>query len=140
MADERIEAIGFAISCPAMSGAEPCTGSNKPCVPGPIEAEGSIPIDPVSMAAASDRMSPNTLPVTMTSNCVGLRISIIEAASIYRCDSSTSGYSRPTSITTSRQSCMVSSTFDLSTEHSLPRRPCAALNPAWAIRAISSSV
>ena len=35
------------------------------------EAEGSMPIEPVSIAAASDRMSPNMLPVTITSNVAG---------------------------------------------------------------------
>ena len=32
------------------------------------EAEGSMPIEPVSIDAASERMSPNMLPVTITSN------------------------------------------------------------------------
>ena len=50
-----------------------------------------MPIDPVSMAAASERMSPNTLPVTITSNCLGARMSIIAAASTNWCVNSTSG-------------------------------------------------
>ena len=37
----------------------------------PSEAEGSMPSEPVSMAATSDSMSPNRLSVTMTSNCFG---------------------------------------------------------------------
>src|ERR1019366_8554842 len=45
--------------CPAMSGAEPCTGSNMPGPSEPSEALGSIPIEPVIIAASSERMSPN---------------------------------------------------------------------------------
>ena len=84
------------MSLPAMSGAEPCTGSYSPLLPSPSEAEGSMPIEPVSIAAASDRMSPNMLGATMTSNCFGARISCIDAASTNRCVSSTSGYCLPT--------------------------------------------
>ena len=36
----------------------------------PSEAEGSMPSEPVSMAAQSDSRSPNRLSVTMTSNCL----------------------------------------------------------------------
>src|SRR5712691_6780006 len=43
----------------------------------PSEAEGSMPSEPVSIAAQSDRMSPNRLLVTITSNCLGLRTSCI---------------------------------------------------------------
>ena len=93
IATDRIAASGLAMSLPAMSGAVPCTGSYRPLVPSPSEADGSMPIEPVSIAAASDRMSPNMLPVTMTSNCFGARISCIAAASTKRCVSSTSGYS-----------------------------------------------
>ncbi len=53
-------------------------------------AEGSMPIEPVSIDASSDRMSPNRLPVTMTSNCFGLRTSCIAQLSTYMCESSTS--------------------------------------------------
>ena len=35
------------------------------------DAEGSMPIDPASIDASSDRMSPKILPVTITSNCLG---------------------------------------------------------------------
>ena len=86
-------ASGFALSCPAMSGADPCTGSYSPGPSVPTAAEGSMPMDPVSMDAASDRMSPKMLPVTMVSNCVGARMICIAALSTYMCDSSTSGYS-----------------------------------------------
>ena len=52
---------------PAMSGAEPCTGSNRPGPSPPSEALGSMPIEPVSMAASSERMSPNMFSVRITS-------------------------------------------------------------------------
>jgi hypothetical protein len=70
-----------------MSGAEPCTGSYSALrLPvtlsgAPSEADGSMPSEPVSIAAASERMSPNRLSVTMTSNCLGLRTSCIAALS-----------------------------------------------------------
>ncbi len=63
---------------PAMSSAEPCTGSysdlRRPVSStSPSDAEGSMPSEPVSIAAVSDSMSPNRLSVTMTSNCFGAR-------------------------------------------------------------------
>ena len=57
----------------------------------PSDADGSMPSEPVSIAATSDRMSPNMLPVTMTSNCFGRRTSCMPALSTYMCVSSTSG-------------------------------------------------
>ncbi len=81
-----------------------------------------MPIEPVSMAAASERMSPNMLPVTMTSNCLGARTSCIAALSTYMWLSSTSGYSAATSSITSRHSTVTSSTLALSTEHRRPSR------------------
>ena len=45
------------------------------------EAEGSMPIEPVSIDASSDKMSPNMFPVTITSNCLGARTSCIAALS-----------------------------------------------------------
>ncbi len=58
------------------------------------------------------------LPVTMTSNCFGLRTSCIAALSTYMCDSATSGYSAASALTVSRHRMLVSSTLALSTEHS----------------------
>ena len=80
MAKLSRQAIGLALPWPAMSGAEPWTGSymalRRPDASGaPSEAEGNMPSEPVSMAAQSDRMSPNRLSVTMTSNCLGRRTS-----------------------------------------------------------------
>jgi hypothetical protein len=53
-----------------------------PGVPGtPREAEGSIPIEPGSIAASSERMSPKRFSVTITSNLPGSRIRNMAAAS-----------------------------------------------------------
>ena len=48
MAADRMVAMGFAMPCPAMSGAEPWMGSYMPRVPSPSEAEGKRPMEPVS--------------------------------------------------------------------------------------------
>ena len=71
------------------------------------------------MEASSLRMSPKVFSVTMTSKALGLRISCIAQLSTYRCDSSTSGYSFATSVTTSRQSWEVARMFALSTRAEL---------------------
>ncbi len=140
MATDKIVASGFATSLPAMSGALPWLGSYRPLPFASREAEGSMPIEPVSIAASSDRMSPNMFPVTMTSNCLGARTSCIAALSTYRWSSATSGYSACTSLTTSFQNWKVSSTFALSTLVTrLPRRR-AAWKATWAMRSISGRV
>ena len=59
----------------------------------PSEAEGSMPSEPVSIAATSDRMSPNRLSVTITSNCLGWRTSCMAQLSASTCSSSTSANS-----------------------------------------------
>ena len=74
-----------------MSGALPWLGSNSPFDSAFSEADGSMPIEPVSIAASSDRMSPNMLPVTTTSNFFGARTSCIAALSTYMWSSATSG-------------------------------------------------
>ena len=63
--------IGLAIPRPAMSGAEPWTGSNSPGPFSPRLAEGSIPSEPVSIAASSLRMSPKRFSVRITSKRAG---------------------------------------------------------------------
>ena len=78
-----------------MSGALPWIGSysalRRPVASGaPSEAEGSMPSEPVSIEASSDRMSPNRLSVTMTSNWPGERSSCMASASAYMCSSFTS--------------------------------------------------
>ena len=55
---------------PAMSGADPWTGSNNPCL-SPIFPEGASPSPPTRPAEASDKMSPKRLLVTITSNSCG---------------------------------------------------------------------
>ena len=55
---------------PAMVGAEPCTGSNRPARP-PMLADGRSPSDPTTAPASSERMSPNKLPDSTTSKCFG---------------------------------------------------------------------
>ena len=55
------------------------------------DADGNMPREPVNMAAQSDRMSPNILVVTTTSNCLGLRTNCMAALSTYMWLSSTSG-------------------------------------------------
>ena len=66
----KMVAMGLATPCPAMSGALPCTGSNTPGLPGRLsDADGSMPSEPVSCAAMSDKIYPNRLVVTSTSNC-----------------------------------------------------------------------
>ena len=73
IAAERKVASGLAMPWPAMSGAEPWTGSNTPGPSSPRLAEGSIPSEPVSIAASSLRMSPNMFSVTITSKRAGIR-------------------------------------------------------------------
>ena len=81
-ATDRNIASGLAAPVPAMSGAEPCTGSNRPGSPrSPRLALGSIPIDPVIIAASSERMSPKRFSVTMTSKSAGRATSCIAALS-----------------------------------------------------------
>ena len=83
--------MGLAIPWPAMSGAEPWTGSYRPRVPGPRLAEGSIPIEPVIIAASSERMSPNRFSVMITSKSAGRLTSCMAALSTSMCSSATSG-------------------------------------------------
>src|SRR5690606_8679736 len=70
---DRIAAVGSALPWPAMSGAEPWTGSNiEGCSPvGLTLPDAASPMPPVIAAARSVRMSPNRLSVTMTSYCEG---------------------------------------------------------------------
>ena len=76
---------------PVHGSAEPWTGSYKPWFFEFKDAEGSIPIDPVNIAAISERISPNKLPVTITSNCLGSLTNCIAALSTSIWVSSTSG-------------------------------------------------
>ncbi len=129
-----------------MSGADPCTGSNRPGEPAPSDALGSIPIDPVSIAASSERMSPKRFSVSSTSKLAGALTSCIAALSTSRCSSCTPVNSRAcTLMTTSRHRREVSSTFALSTlvtfapDPADPARRPAASNATRAIRSTSTT-
>ena len=130
-------AIGLAIPLPAMSGAEPWIGSYIPLPVSFIEADGSMPIEPVIMDASSDRISPNRLPVTITSNWPGLRTSCIAQLSTYISEYSTSGYSSLMRCMVSRQTRLVSSTFALSTEQTFLFRFIAISNARRPMRSTS---
>ena len=96
MAAERMVPVGLATSLPAMSGADPWMGSYSPNVPcavrrSPSDADGSIPSEPASTAASSDRMSPKRFSVTMTSKSAGRRTSSIAQESTSWWPSVTSG-------------------------------------------------
>jgi hypothetical protein len=66
-------AIGLAIPCPAMSGADPWTGSNmlgwRRC--GLMLPPAATPIPPTTAGPRSDRRSPNRVLATMTSKSPG---------------------------------------------------------------------
>src|SRR5271157_6571110 len=81
-AAEAMAAMGLARLRPAISGADPCTGSYKACC-SPRLADGKRPMDPVSMAASSLKMSPNMLVVRTTSKLVGRSISRMAQLSTY---------------------------------------------------------
>ena len=94
IAPARIVAIGLATPRPAMSGAEPWTGSN---IEGPVRrgfkfALGASPIPPVTAALRSVRMSPNRFDATITSNWSGRLTRSIHAASTRSDCVATSGY------------------------------------------------
>ena len=70
--------VGATLTAVLLSGGEPPSRSASP-----RDADGSMPRDPVSIAARSDRRSPNRLSVTITSNCFGQRVSCMAPASAY---------------------------------------------------------
>ena len=72
MAADRTVAIGFAMFFPAMSGAEPWLGSYRPNFVSFRLAEESIPMEPATILASSERISPNMFSVRTTSNWHGL--------------------------------------------------------------------
>ena len=77
---------GLALFWPAMSGADPCTGSYSPFF-SPSEADGSMPIDPARIPPTSLRISPKVFSVSITSNCVGLSTICMAALSTSMCSS-----------------------------------------------------
>ena len=66
-------------------------GSYSPRFVAPREEEASIPMDPVIIAASSERMSPKMLEVRTTSNCEGFFTSCMAVLSTSISVSSTSG-------------------------------------------------
>ena len=83
---DRIAAVGSAFCWPAMSGAEPCTGSN---IDGAVRSglmlpDAASPMPPVMAAARSVMMSPKRLSVTITSKRDGSVVMKIVAASMCR--------------------------------------------------------
>ncbi len=99
MPAERIAASGFTTPRPAMSGADPWTGSNiegKRRV-GSRFALGARPMLPVRIAETSLRMSPNRFDPTTTSKLSGRRIKFIAAASTNSDSVEISAYSAATS-------------------------------------------
>src|SRR3974390_2140720 len=73
MAPDQIWPIGLAMPWPAMSGAEPCPGSNTEgnSPSGLMLPDGAMPMVPVQAGPRSERMSPNRLEPTTTSNQSG---------------------------------------------------------------------
>ena len=74
-----------------MSGALPWMGSYRPRLVAPSEEEASMPMEPVIIAASSERMSPKMLEVSTTSNCAGFFTSCMAVLSTSMSVSSTSG-------------------------------------------------
>src|SRR5256886_9717645 len=70
IAPDHICPMGFAMPLPAISGAEPWTGSNMDgySFSGFRFAEGAMPIDPTTAGPRSERMSPKRFEPTTTSN------------------------------------------------------------------------
>ena len=126
-----------------MSGALPWIGSysalRRPVASGaPSEAEGSMPSEPVSIEASSDRMSPNRLSVTITSNWLGERSSCMASASAYMWLSATSEYfSLCSLVASSRHSTPVCMTLAFSEEQTLFLRLRASSKATAQTRRIS---
>ena len=73
IAPDQIWPMGLQMPRPAMSGAEPCTGSNIDGKrrSGLMFAEGAMPMVPAMAGPRSERMSPKRLLPTTTSNQSG---------------------------------------------------------------------
>src|SRR6266403_985869 len=103
----------------------------------PKLADGISPIEPTSAAAASLKISPNMLPLSITSNCAGRSVNCIAALSTYMCSSFTAGYTALMAVTVRRHNCELVNTFALSTEHSRRDRFSARAYANVAMRSIS---
>mmetsp|Transcript_15352 Transcript_15352/g.39063 ORF Transcript_15352/g.39063 Transcript_15352/m.39063 type:complete len:218 (+) Transcript_15352:239-892(+) len=86
-------AVGLARSCPAMSGAVPCTASAKAIPLSPMLMLGVSPSPPTSPAHRSLTMSPYRLGMTNTSNCEGSLTSCMQQLSMIFSSYVMSGYS-----------------------------------------------
>src|SRR5487761_2410166 len=95
---DQIWPIGLQMCLPAISGAEPCTGSNieGKMRSGLMLAEGAMPIEPATAGPRSDRMSPNRFDPTTTSNQSGCCTKCAARISTWNCARFTPGYSCPT--------------------------------------------
>ena len=122
MPAQRIVASGLTMPLPAMSGAEPCTGSNmdgKRRV-GSRFALAARPMLPTRMAERSLRMSPNRFEPTTTSKLSGRRTKFMAAASTSSDSVSMAGNSAATSWKTRSHSTMLNPwAFDLVIEVTL---------------------
>ena len=129
--------------CPAISGAEPCTGSyialERPSESeAPSAADGNMPSEPVNIAATSDNKSPNRLSVTSTSYCFGFLTSCIAQLSASTCSNSSSGNSFPmTRVTSSFQRRPLSITLRFSADANRLSRFMARSPATRAMRSIS---
>src|SRR5208282_4735894 len=74
IAPDQIWPIGLAMPSPAISGAEPCTGSNMDgnLRSGLMLPDGAMPMVPVQAGPRSERMSPNRFEPTTTLKRSGL--------------------------------------------------------------------
>ena len=141
IAAERKVASGLATPLPAMSGAEPWTGSNTP---GPSLAEARRGQHPERAGEHRRLVAEDVAEHVLGHDHVEAGRRRRRAAS-RRCRPACGRARRPGSpprpaSTTSRQRREVSSTFALSTEVTRPRRRPAASNATRAIRSISATV
>src|SRR5699024_5927294 len=123
MAPAQIWPMGLAIPLPAMSGAEPWTGSNmEGCAFSGLRlADGAMAMVPAQAGPRSDRMSPNRLEPTTTSNQSGCDTKCAARMSIWYWSVLMSGYCLAMAAKRSSQNGMVMARpFDLVAEVTWP--------------------
>src|SRR3989338_2182922 len=93
-APDQIAPIGLAMPLPAMSGAEPCTGSKieGAVLSGLMLPEAAIPIVPAVAGPRSEMMSPNRFEATITSKRPGSSTIWMVSPSTWYWSVLTSGY------------------------------------------------
>src|SRR6185503_2477068 len=101
--------MGLAMFFPAMSGAEPCTGSNSDGYSrsGLMLAEGAMPMVPAHAGPRSERMSPKRFEPTTTSNQSGCWTKWAVRMSMWYCEVLMPGYSAEIALKRSSQYGMV---------------------------------